>query len=140
MNHYCTYLDSGFLLQGLALWRSLAAHDRAAVLWVLALDDTTAAGLRALGADDLRVLTPEDLERADPELARSRATRSALEHLFTFSPCLPRHLLRNHPPHPPRFFVTDVPGRFERVGGEFLGAALQAVEQVELEPLADGPH
>ncbi len=32
-----------------------------------------------------------------------------------------------------RFFVTDVPTRFERVGGAFLGTPLEAVEQVELD-------
>jgi glutamate racemase len=50
-----------------------------------------------------------------------------------------RHLARQRPPHAPRFFVTDVPTRFERVGGDFLGGALTAVEQVELEPLAELP-
>ncbi|MFT3830060.1 MAG: hypothetical protein QM691_10195 [Opitutaceae bacterium] len=95
--HYCTYFDTRYAAPGVALWLSLRCHDPGMTLWVLALDDATAAGLRALEADDLRVLTPEDLERADSELARSRATRSALEHLFTFSPCLPRYLLRNYP-------------------------------------------
>lgn len=41
-------------------------------------------------------------------------------------------LFRRTPPRPPRFFVTDVPARFERVGGEFLGAPLHDVEQVEI--------
>ena len=36
-------------------------------------------------------------------------------------------------PRSPRFFVTDVPARFERVGGAFLGAALEAVTQIELD-------
>jgi glutamate racemase len=31
-----------------------------------------------------------------------------------------------------RFFVTDVPDRFNRVGSSFLGRALESVEQVEL--------
>lgn len=43
-----------------------------------------------------------------------------------------RDLLRRTPPAPPRFYVTDVPARFERVGGDFLGAPLQGVEQIEL--------
>jgi glutamate racemase len=44
-----------------------------------------------------------------------------------------RQLCRSGPPGAPRFFVTDVPTRFERVGGAFLGAALHGVEQVELD-------
>jgi len=44
-----------------------------------------------------------------------------------------RDLARPVPPRDPRFFVTDVPTRFERVGGAFWGAALPCVEQIELD-------
>jgi len=44
-----------------------------------------------------------------------------------------RQISRRGRPGPPRFFVTDVPTRFERVGGAFLGATLQGVDQVELD-------
>jgi hypothetical protein len=50
-----------------------------------------------LKSTDVRVLTLDELEQADPELAHSRATRPVLQHLFTLSPCLPRYLLRQHP-------------------------------------------
>jgi glutamate racemase len=43
-----------------------------------------------------------------------------------------RHLLRRSPPGPHRFFVTDVPERFERVGGAFWGNPLADVKQVEI--------
>lgn len=97
MNHYCTYFDERYLVPGVALWQSLRRHDPEMVLWVLALDAATVAALRTLAGDDLHMLTPAELERADPELAQSRVTRTALEHLFTFSPCLPRHILHHHP-------------------------------------------
>lgn len=35
--------------------------------------------------------------------------------------------------HAPRYFVTDIPDRFERVGGAFLGEKLQGVTTVNLE-------
>jgi len=41
-------------------------------------------------------------------------------------------LLRRSPPGPHRFFVTDVPERFERVGGAFWGEPLVGVKQVEI--------
>jgi glutamate racemase len=44
-----------------------------------------------------------------------------------------RQLARRTPPDAPCFYVTDVPTRFERVGGAFLGAALDKVELVELD-------
>jgi glutamate racemase len=37
------------------------------------------------------------------------------------------------PPASPRFFVTDLPDRFERVGGAFLGAPLTGVATVSLD-------
>lgn len=46
-------------------------------------------------------------------------------------------LLRRARSGKPRFFVTDVPTRFERVGGAFLGASLEGVETVELEGATD---
>lgn len=44
-----------------------------------------------------------------------------------------RDLHRSIPPAEPRFFVTDVPTRFEKVGGAFWGRALPHVEQIELD-------
>jgi hypothetical protein len=97
MNHYCTYFDGGFLPQGLALWRSLAARDPDSVLWVLALDETTARVLGALGGSFLKVVPLAELEAADPELARVKNSRSRAEYYFTLSPCWPRYLLRKRP-------------------------------------------
>lgn len=96
MNHYCTYFDRGFLIQGLALWRSLAAHDPDATLWVLALDGFTAEVLRELGESRLRVVTLEEIERGDAELATAKGNRSRVEYYFTLSPCWPRWLLATY--------------------------------------------
>ncbi len=97
MNHYCTYFDGGFLLQGVALWQSLAAHDPDAVLWVLALDEEAAEPLRMLGEANLRVVTLGELEAADPGLRATKASRSRVEYYFTLSPCWPRYLLQARP-------------------------------------------
>lgn len=94
MNHYCTYFDRGYLAQGLALWRSLAQHDPAAKLWVLALDAATAGVLRARGGDRLEVIALEELLRSDPELAAVRSSRTRLEFIFALTPCLLRHLFQ----------------------------------------------
>ena len=94
MNHYCTYFDAGFLPQGLALWRSLQRHDAAAVLWVLALDEATAAELRQLAAPGLRVVTLPEVEADDPALAAAKSNRSKMEYYFTLSPCWPLWLLQ----------------------------------------------
>ena len=90
MNHACTYFDSGFLIQGLALWRSLARHDPDAALWVLALDETVTEALNRLGDPNLRVVKLGDLENGYAELAKAKADRSRTEYMFTLSPCWPK--------------------------------------------------
>lgn len=94
MTHYCTYFDSGFLPQGLALWASLKQHDPGAVLWVLALDGATAVAVLKMAEADLRVLPLAELEAGEPELAAAKANRSKVEYYFTLSPCWPHWLLR----------------------------------------------
>ncbi len=42
-------------------------------------------------------------------------------------------LQQTTPAQSPRYFVTDIPDRFERVGGAFLGEKLQGVTTVSLE-------
>jgi hypothetical protein len=97
MNHTCTYFDRGFAIQGLALWRSLVAHDPTAILWVLALDDFTADLLRELAEPRLRVVALAEVEHGDPALAAARGNRTRVEYYFTLSPCWPRWLLAAHP-------------------------------------------
>ncbi len=97
MNHTCTYHDRGYLAQGLALWRSLAARDPQARHTVLALDDDTAAVLRAIGGERLAVVELRELLAADPALAAVQAGRSRKEFIFALTPCLVRHVLEtNH--------------------------------------------
>jgi hypothetical protein len=97
MNHYCTYFDRGYLVQGMALWLSLKRHDPSAVMWVLCLDEAAGEAVRRLGEADLRVVTLAELEGGDPELAAVKPNRSRVEYYFTLSPCLPRWLLQQQP-------------------------------------------
>ncbi len=97
MNHYCTYFDRGFLIQGLAMWRSLAGQDRDSVLWVLALDEFTAEVLREGGGTWLRLVRLEEVEAGDEELKAAKENRTKAEYYFTLSPCWPRWLLKKRP-------------------------------------------
>jgi len=94
--HYCTYFDQGFLIQGVAMWQSLQRHDRHAVLWVLALDETTERILRRREDSRMRVVGLFKMERGDDALAAAKVNRSRVEYYFTLSPCWPRWLLENH--------------------------------------------
>ena len=97
MRHYCTYFDSGFLCQGLALSRSLLAREPSSVLWVLALDTECERVLGLLREPNLRIVGLSAVEADDPELAAAKANRSRVEYYFTLSPVWPRWLLKRYP-------------------------------------------
>jgi len=93
VNHYCTYFDRGYLAPGVALWESLARHDPAAILIVLALDGETSRVLRRIGGDRVYVVDLAELLASDPELAALQEKRSRPEFIFSLTPCLIRFLL-----------------------------------------------
>ncbi|HVU32605.1 MAG TPA: hypothetical protein VHE61_04175 [Opitutaceae bacterium] len=97
LNHYCTLFDRRYAPQGLALWLSLHREDPDAVLWVLCLDEATAAALGSLREPNLRPVPLADLESFDPELAAARSTRSPVEYVFTVSASWPLFLFAREP-------------------------------------------
>jgi hypothetical protein len=97
VNHYCTYFDRGFVIQGLAMARSLVARDPDSAVWVLALDDEAERVVRAVGGAWIRVVSLTELESGDRALAQAKAGRSRMEYYFTLSPCWPRWLLAHRP-------------------------------------------
>lgn len=97
MNHYCTYFDSGYIAQGLALLRSLERHDPSHVVWVLCLDSDTHEVLNRLCGKSVRLLKLSDLVEGDVALSNAREDRSWVEFLFTLSPVLPLHVLKQDP-------------------------------------------
>lgn len=85
-----------------------------------------------LGCTHYPLLKPVLQEILGPEVI---LIDSAEETAFVVAAMLERfrHVRPGGEAIPPRFFVTDVPERFQRVGGEFLGRALGTVEQVSLD-------
>jgi hypothetical protein len=83
---YCTYFDHHYLSRGLALYYSLRRHAPGSRLWVLCMSEACHRALLALNLPDLVPCSLADFERADPEVAATRASRSAVEYYFTCSP------------------------------------------------------
>ena len=83
---YCTYFDHNYLSRGLALYYSLRRHAPGARLWVLCLSDTCHRMLISLDLPELVPVRLEDFERADPQLAVTKSTRSTVEYYFTCTP------------------------------------------------------
>jgi hypothetical protein len=83
---YCTYFDHNYLSRGLALYHSLQRHAPGSRLWVLCLSEACHQTLVALDLPELIPVRLADFEAADPEVAATRAHRSAVEYYFTCTP------------------------------------------------------
>ena len=93
--HYCTYFDRRFLLQGLALHTSLAQHSVGATLWVLCMDEETRDALDKLALPGLRPLSLAAFESR--ELAAVKPSRTFGEYCWTLTPALIEYILDNNP-------------------------------------------
>ncbi len=83
---YCTYFDHNYLSRGLALYHSLQRHAPGSRLWVLCLSEACYQTLAALDLPDIVAVRLADFEADDPEVAATRADRSAIEYYFTCTP------------------------------------------------------
>jgi hypothetical protein len=83
---YCTYFDHNYLSRGLALYHSLQRHAPGGRLWVLCLSDACHRILTTLDLPYIEPVRLSDFEKADPEVAATRAGRSTVEYYFTCSP------------------------------------------------------
>lgn len=91
---FCTYFDHRYLSRGLVLYRSLSKHCAGFRLWVLALDQIAYEALDRLKLPQLRLITLEELERADSDLLRVKPDRSRIEYYFTCTPFLISHIIK----------------------------------------------
>jgi hypothetical protein len=97
MRAFCTYFDHRYLTRALALWESLQRTSGPAALYALCMDDVAFDRLQALALPDLHPVRLQELEAADPALAKVKATRSTIEYYFTTTPAFPLFLLEQHP-------------------------------------------
>jgi hypothetical protein len=95
--HYCTYFDRRYLLRGLALHASLAAHGNNFVLEVLCLDKLTLDLLTRLRLPGVRLISLAELEACDPELLVVKAGRPAVEYIWTLTPSWIRFVMQTNP-------------------------------------------
>ena len=98
---YCTYFDHNYLSRGLALHHSLQRHAPGSRLWVLCLSEACYQTLvDAQPAGTVIPVRLADFEAADPEVAATRAGRSAIEYYFTCSPAWMLYVLAARSPMP----------------------------------------
>jgi hypothetical protein len=84
--YFCTYLDSGYLTRGLALYSSLCRNYSAVVLYVVCMDDESYQKLSSLGIPGLQAISRAEFLRDDSSLAEKAETRTVAEFYFTCTP------------------------------------------------------
>lgn len=85
MEHFVTLFDSNYLLQGLALHRSLETQGEPFVLWVVCMDGQTETAIRDLGYPSLQAIALHEVEALDPRLLEVKPTRSRGEYCWTLT-------------------------------------------------------
>jgi hypothetical protein len=93
--HFCTLFDSGYLLKGVVMLRSLTRHCPGAHIHVLCMDEQTQHILTLLALPNITCIPLSALE--DEALLAAKKDRSVAEYCWTLSPCLPWYVLENNP-------------------------------------------
>jgi hypothetical protein len=98
MRHYCTYFDSNYLLQGLALYHSLDQHIHDPfTLWVLCLDEPGYQILQKMSLPKIRLIALDQFEGGDTALLKAKQNRSRVEYYWTCTPSLPLYVFEHNP-------------------------------------------
>jgi hypothetical protein len=125
MLNFCTYFDSNYLINGLALYNSLVRHATPFQLWILCLDNIVYEIFQKLSLAGVTPISLNDFEKEDKELLQAKANRSRIEYYFTCTPCLPLYILNNYPKvnlmtylDSDLFFFSDPSPIFEELNGD----------------------
>lgn len=94
-NYFCTLFDSGYLIKGLAMLRSLDRHCPRVRVFVLCMDEQTQNILERLSLPFVTCIPLHMLE--DEALLKAKVERGVAEYCWTLSPCLPWYVLQNYP-------------------------------------------
>jgi hypothetical protein len=92
--HYCCYFDHRYVPKALAMIRSLRTFDAQALVWVLCLDGQCHRIMTAIAEPGVRLISIEEFEAGDEELATAKRNRSLIEYYFTCTPSLIGFVLR----------------------------------------------
>lgn len=94
-HYFCTLFDSGYLIKGVAMLRSVARHCPAARVFVLCMDEQTQQILERLDLSFVTCIPLRNIE--DEALLKAKADRGVAEYCWTLSPCLPWYVLQQNP-------------------------------------------
>lgn len=93
--YFCTLFDSGYLLKGLAMLRSLRRYCPGAKIYVLCMDEQTKYILEKLDLSFITCITLAEVE--SEELLKAKADRSVAEYCWTLSSCFTWYVMQQYP-------------------------------------------
>jgi len=97
MRYFCILFDWNYLTRGLALYHSIMRHCAESEVHILCTDEASMKYLAQSPLPGCHLISPADIEAADPELLAIKGTRTLKEYCFTLKSCLIRHLLGRIP-------------------------------------------
>ncbi len=119
--YFCTLFDSGYLIKGLAMMRSLQRFCPGMRIFVLCMDPQTKEILEKIALPFVECITLSEVE--DEALLKAKAERGIAEYCWTLSPCLPSYLMQIHPEidfltylDADLLFYSDVQPIFDEIG------------------------
>jgi len=95
--HFCTLFDQNYVFKAVALHRSLDRHCPDFELTAFCFDDEARRVVDALALPHVSTVSLEELEAFDAELLSVKGDRSAVEYMWTSTPCLPLYMLGTRP-------------------------------------------
>ena len=130
--HFCTYFDRNYLIRGMAMIQSLAAHCPAARVWVLCLDDETHQTLTLLDLPAIRAIALGEFEQANQDLLAVKPERPTFDYYLTCTPSLPLFVFDHFPEvklitylDADLFFFADPAPLFAEIGNGSIGLVRQ---------------
>jgi hypothetical protein len=119
--YFCTLFDSGYLLKGLAMIRSLARFCPGMRIYVLCMDEQAKYILERLDLPFVKCITLAEVE--NEELLKAKADRGVAEYCWTLSSCFTWYVMQNHPEidfltyvDADLLFYSDVQPLFDEIG------------------------
>ena len=136
--YFCTLFDSGYLLKGLAMIRSLARFCPDLKIHVLCMDQQTKYILERLDLACINCITLAEVET--DELLQAKAERGVAEYCWTLSSCFTSYVMQNYPGidlltyvDADLLFYSDVQPLFDEIGD----ASIAIIEHRFTERLKD---
>lgn len=98
LRNYVAYFDSGYIVKGLALVRSILAHDTECSVYVVCMDDACLDILDHFAMPGLHTLPLKAIEEWDQALPEAREGRSDGEYYATARPSIMLYVLNQLQP------------------------------------------